>query len=105
MAGYPVSSVPLAPWALKNHRSSAGISVSARPEKGRSSTPLQVWKVTPPLILGWWAMKSTTARTSGSEVGYGPAPSCSNSWRHSAGKLRFRSSPSRSRFTLSMKPS
>ena len=33
------------------------------------------------------------ARTSGSEVGYGPAPSCSYSCRQPEGKLRFRSSP------------
>src|SRR5919205_50555 len=33
----------------------------------------------------------TIARTSGSEAGYGPAPSCSDSVAHSMGKFRFRS--------------
>ena len=40
------------------------------------------------------SIASTSARTSGSEVGNGPAPCCSASGAHSAGQLRLRSSPS-----------
>ena len=72
---------------------------------GRRITPLCVWKLTAAPMLGCATQKSTIARTSGSLVGYGPAPTCSNSWRHSDGKLRFRSRPSRSRLTLTRTPS
>ena len=48
---------------------------------GRRITPQWVWKLTPAPMLGCLTMKSTIARTSGSLVGYGPAPTCSNSWR------------------------
>ena len=38
---------------------------------GRRMTPLWVWKLTAAPMFGWWVMKSTIARTSGSLVGYG----------------------------------
>jgi hypothetical protein len=41
----------------------------------------------PPVMFVWLAMNDTTARTSGSEVGKGPAPICSNSCRQFAGKV------------------
>ena len=48
---------------------------------------------------------STSARTSGSEVGYGPAPSCSPSGAQSAGQLRFRSRPSSTGAIVTLTPS
>ena len=45
-------------------------------------------------MFGRSTIASTSARTSGSEVGYGPAPCCSPSGAQSAGQFRFRSSPS-----------
>ena len=48
---------------------------------GRRITPLWVWKLIAAPMFGCLTMKSTIARTSGSLVGYGPAPVCSNSCR------------------------
>ena len=87
------------------HKSSGVICSSLMVPIGRKMTPEWVWKLTAAPMLGCLTTKSTIARTSGSLVGYGPAPVCSNSCRHIDGKLRFKSSPSRSGLTLTCRPS
>ena len=89
-----MSRVASSPMILKARRSGTGKSSSERPDQGRRWTPENVWYPTYDVMFLRATIASTSARTSGSEVGNGPAPCCSASGAQSAGQLRLRSRPS-----------